>query len=99
MGQSGGEFGRQSADGLVAAGVFGFVEGAVGESEDFLVADIAGGIHVPREGGPSERDGAMQRKAGTFDFEGFAGDGGEDAGGEGGGFFAFAETGDDQELF
>ena len=35
----------------------------------------------------------------AFDLERFAGDGGEDACGERGGFLAFAKTGDDEEFF
>ena len=95
----GGGIGRQCADGLVAAGIFGFVEGAVGEGEDFLVVDVDGGSHIPRERGPADGDGAMQRKARAFYFERFASDGGENASSESRGFFAFAEAGNDQEFF
>jgi len=49
-----GGFGRQRADGLVTAGIFGFVHGAVGDGEKFLVADVDGGSHIPRESGPAD---------------------------------------------
>ena len=99
MGLSG-RFRRECADGQIAAGVLGFVEGAVGKSQDLFIANVDGRIHVPREGSPANRDGAMQREPScAFDFEGFASNGGEDACGERGGFLALAKTGDDQEFF
>lgn len=65
---------RKSADGLVAAGVFSFVEGAVGKAEDFFIAHVSRRSDIPREGGPANGNSAMNRKAGAFDFKGFAGD-------------------------
>jgi len=41
----------------------------------------------------------MQREAGAFDFEWFTGNSRKDASREGGGFFAFAKTGGDEEFF
>src|SRR5579863_7921940 len=41
----------------------------------------------------------MQREAGAFDFERLTGNSGKHAGGEGGGFFPFAKTGDDEKFF
>src|SRR5580693_2154954 len=79
--------------------MLGPVERAVGEGDDFFIANVGGESYVPRESRPANRDGAMQRKASAFDLERFAGHGGEDAGGESGGFFAFTKTGDHQEFF
>jgi len=91
---------RERADGQVAACVLGFVHGAVGDGEDLFVVNVDGRIHVPGESGPADRDGAMERKAScAFDLERFAGNGGEDACGERGGFLALAKTGDDKEFF
>src|SRR5580704_1951927 len=95
----GGGLWMKSADGLVATGVLGFVKGAVGNGEDLFIANVDRGIHVPREGGPSNRDGAVHRKAGAFDLERLASNGGEDARGQRSGFLALAKTGDDQEFF
>lgn len=95
----GGGFGSESADGLVAASVLGFVESAIGEGENFFVGNIDGRIHIPGESSPADGDGAMKRKVRAFEFERLAGNSGEDAGGESGGFLALAKTGDDEKLF
>ena len=95
----GGGLRRESADSLVAASALGFIESAVGKSKDFFVANVDGRIHVPGEGGPANRDGAVQRKARAFDLERFAGNRGENAGGERGGFLALAKAGDDEKFF
>lgn len=95
----GGGFGVESANGLVAAGILGLIECAVGKGEDFFVIDVHGRIHIPRESGPADGNGAVQRKARALDLEGFAGNSGENARGERGGFLALAKSGDNEELF
>ena len=94
----GGGFRGESADGEIASSVFCPVESAVGKGEDFFVVHVDGGSHVPGKSGPADRDGAVERKARTFDLVRLAGNGREDASGERGGFLAFAKTGDDKEL-
>src|SRR5690242_2864459 len=95
----GGGFRMESANGLVTAGILGLIEGAVGKGEDFFVVDVDGRIHIPRESGPTDGDGTVQRKACTLDLEGFAGNSGENTRGERGGFLALAKSGDNEELF
>src|SRR5579859_51393 len=91
-------FGRERSDRLIATGVLRFVKSAVGEAQNLFVVHVNGRGYRPREGGPANRNGAVHCEPRAFYLERFAGDRGKNARGKSGGFFAFAETRDDEKF-